>query len=62
MRAVIYSTVPPAIGNLTELARSVGIEPVAVITPRAVRDEAAAERRHAILTTAPEEPRCLLRR
>ena len=34
MRAVIYSTVLPAIQNLTELARAEGIEPVAVITPR----------------------------
>jgi methionyl-tRNA formyltransferase len=54
MRAVIYSTVAPAIENLTELARSVGIQPVAVITPRAARDAAAAERRNAILTSAPE--------
>jgi methionyl-tRNA formyltransferase len=54
VRAVIYSTVAPAIVGLVELARSVGIEPVAVITPRAARDAEAAERRNAILTEAPE--------
>jgi methionyl-tRNA formyltransferase len=54
MRAVIYSTVLPAIANLTELARSVGITPVAVITPRAVRDSHAEDRRNAILSEAPE--------
>lgn len=53
MRAVIYSTVLPAIVGLTELARSVGVEAVAVITPRAVRDAQAADRRNAILTDAP---------
>jgi methionyl-tRNA formyltransferase len=55
MRAVIYSTVLPAIETLAELARSVGIEPVAVITPRSARDTDAAERRDAILTSAPDE-------
>jgi methionyl-tRNA formyltransferase len=54
MRAVIYSTVPPVIENLTGLARSVGIEPVAVITPRAARNAVDAERRDAILSAAPE--------
>ena len=54
MRAVVYSTVLPAIVGLVELARSVGIEPVAVITPRAARDAEAAQRRDAILTDAPE--------
>jgi methionyl-tRNA formyltransferase len=54
VRAVIYSTVAPAIVGLVELARSVGIEPVAVITPRAARDAEAAERRNAILTETPE--------
>lgn len=54
MRAVVYSTVMPAIHGLVEQARSVGIEPVAVITPRAARDPEAAERRDAILTGAPE--------
>ena len=44
----------PAIANLTELAQSVGITPVAVITPRAARDRNAEERRNAILTEAPE--------
>jgi methionyl-tRNA formyltransferase len=55
VRAVIYSTVLPAIVGLTELARSVGVEPVAVITPRAVRDAHAADRRNAILSDAPAE-------
>ncbi len=55
MRAVIYSTVLPAIANLTELAQSAGITPVAVITPRAARDSEAEERRNVILTDAPEE-------
>ena len=53
MRAVIYSTVLPAIVGLTELARSVGVEPVAVITPRAVRDARAEDMRNAILIDAP---------
>jgi methionyl-tRNA formyltransferase len=53
VRAVIYSTVLPAIVGLTELARSVGVEPVAVITPRAVRDARAEDLRNAILTDAP---------
>ena len=54
MRAVIYSTVLPAIANLTELAQSVGVTPVAVITPRAARNRQAEERRNAILSEAPE--------
>jgi methionyl-tRNA formyltransferase len=54
VRAVIYSTVVPAIVGLVEHARSVGIEPAAVITPRAARDSEAAERRNAILAHAPE--------
>ena len=54
MRAVIYSTVMPAIVGLVEHAGSVGIEPVAVITPRAARDAEAAERRNAILAHAPD--------
>jgi methionyl-tRNA formyltransferase len=53
VRAVIYSTVLPAIVGLTELARSVGVEPVAVITPRAVRDARAEDLRNAILIDAP---------
>lgn len=55
MRAVIYSAVQPAIVGLDAAARSVGIEPVAVITSRAARDERAAQRRNAILDGAPEE-------
>jgi methionyl-tRNA formyltransferase len=54
IRAVIYSTVLPAIEGLTALAQSVGITPVAVITPRKVRDEHAADRRDAILAEAPD--------
>jgi methionyl-tRNA formyltransferase len=54
MRAVIYSTVLPAIENLVMCARSVGITPVAVITPRAARDSDAEERRNAILAAAPD--------
>ena len=54
MRAVIYSTVLPAIVGLGAAARSVGIEPVAVITPRAARNAQAAARRDAILASAPE--------
>lgn len=54
MRAVIYSTVLPAIENLVMCARSVGITPVAVITPRAARDSDGEERRNAILAEAPD--------
>jgi methionyl-tRNA formyltransferase len=54
IRAVIYTIVPQLIEHLATLAQSVGITPVAVITPRAVRDVAAEERRNAILTTAPD--------
>lgn len=54
IRAVIYSTVLPAIEGLTALSKSVGITPVAVITPRAARDGHAEERRNAILAEAPE--------
>jgi methionyl-tRNA formyltransferase len=54
VRAVIYSTVLPAIVGLTEAARSVGIETVAVITPRAARDANAVARRDAILASSPE--------
>ena len=54
VRAVIYSTVLPAIVGLRDAARSVGIEPVAVITPRAARDAQAIARRDAILAESPE--------
>jgi methionyl-tRNA formyltransferase len=54
VRAVVYSTVMPAIAGLVELARSVGIEAVAVITPRAARDANAVARRDAILASSPE--------
>ena len=53
MRAVIFSTVPPAVHGLVAAARSVGIEPVALLTPRAARDAEAAERRQALLAEAP---------
>lgn len=54
MRAVIYSSVLPAILALDATARSVGIEPLAVIAPRAARDAEAAARRDAILSGSPE--------
>jgi methionyl-tRNA formyltransferase len=54
VRAVVYSTVLPAIVGLSAAARSVGIETVAVITPRAARDATAAARRDAILASSPE--------
>lgn len=53
MRAVIFSTVPVAVHGLVTAARSVGIEPVALLTPRAVRDAEAAERRQALLAESP---------
>jgi methionyl-tRNA formyltransferase len=53
VRAVIYSSVPPAIVGLDAAARSVGVEPVAVIAPRAARDANARARRDAILEAAP---------
>ena len=53
MRAVIFSTVPPAVHGLVASARSVGIEPVALLTPRAARDAEAAERRQALLAESP---------
>ena len=54
VRAVIYSSVLPAIWNLTELAQAEGITCVAVITHRTVRDASGAERRNEILSSAPE--------
>ena len=54
MRAVIFSTFLPAIVGLDAAARSVGLEPVAVITPRAARNAEAEARRDAILTSSPE--------
>lgn len=55
MRAVIYSMIPPAIVGLVEAARAAGIEPVAVITPRAARDpEDDAARRASIVAETPE--------
>lgn len=53
MRAVIFSTVLPAIAGLVASARSVGIEPVAVLGPRHVRDADSLDRRDAILKEAP---------
>ena len=56
MRAVIYSMIAPAIVGLAGAARAAGIEPVAVITPRAARDQQHdVERRAAILAEAPED-------
>jgi hypothetical protein len=55
MRAVIYSMIPPAIAGLAEAARAAGIEPVAVITPRAARDsEGDDARRASIIAEAPD--------
>ena len=54
VRAVIFSTVLPAIVGLDAAARSVGLEPVAVITPRATRNAEAEARRDAILTSSLE--------
>jgi methionyl-tRNA formyltransferase len=54
VRALIFSTVLPAIVGLDAAARSVGLEPVAVITPRAARNAEAEARRDAILTSSPE--------
>jgi methionyl-tRNA formyltransferase len=53
VRAVIYSSVLPAVLGLDAAARSVGVEPVAVIAPRAARDAQARARRDAILNDAP---------
>ena len=47
MRAVIYSMIPLAIVGLDEAARAAGLEPVAVITPRAARDKEDADARRA---------------
>jgi len=55
VRVVIYSTVRPAIVALDAAARSVGLEPVAVIGPRATRDAQARARRDEILETAPAD-------
>jgi methionyl-tRNA formyltransferase len=55
MRAVIFSMVAPAIVGLSEAARAAGIEPVAVLTPHAARDEQEVERRAAILADTPDE-------
>ena len=54
MRVVIYSTILPAVAGLDAVARSCGLEPVAVITPRPKHgDEARVARASAILTDAP---------
>jgi methionyl-tRNA formyltransferase len=53
VRAVIFSDVLPAIRNLTAAARSVGVEPVAVLGPRNARDAAGAQRRDSLLGQAP---------
>ena len=54
MRAVIFSTVLPAIVGLTQSARSVGLEPVAVLTPRSMGHPDGVARRNEILDAAPE--------
>jgi methionyl-tRNA formyltransferase len=55
MRAVIYSMIPAAIVGLAEAARGAGIEPVAVLTPRAVRDAEDAGRRASLVAETPED-------
>jgi methionyl-tRNA formyltransferase len=55
VRAVIYSSVVPAIANLTEMARAEGITPLAVITPRTARNAADRKRRRQILKYSPDE-------
>jgi methionyl-tRNA formyltransferase len=55
VRAVIFSMIAPAIVGLTEAARAAGIEPVAVITPHAARDEEDMARRAAILAETPAD-------
>jgi methionyl-tRNA formyltransferase len=54
VRAVIFSTVPAAVHGLVASAHSVGIESVALLTPRAARDAEAAERRQALLAESPQ--------
>jgi methionyl-tRNA formyltransferase len=55
VRAVIYSMIAPAIVGLAGAARAAGIEPVAVITPRAGRNpQPDVERRAAILAETPD--------
>src|SRR5262245_8941283 len=54
VRAVIYSTAPPAIVGLDAAARAAGFEPVAVITSRDARNAEAEARRNAVLASSPE--------
>ena len=55
MRAVIYSMIPAGILGLAEAARMVGLEPVAVLTPRDVRSAEDVERRAAVVAEAPDD-------
>ena len=55
MRAVIYSMIPAGILGLAEAARAVGLEPVAVLTPRDVRSAEDAERRAAVIAETPDD-------
>jgi len=55
MRAVIYSMIPAGILGLAEAARMVGLEPVAVLTPRDVRSAEDADRRAAIVAETPDD-------
>ncbi len=56
MRVVIYSSILPALSGLDAIARSCGLEPVAVITPRPKGgDEARVGRAAAILTGSPAD-------
>jgi methionyl-tRNA formyltransferase len=55
MRAVIYSMIPAGILGLAEAARMVGLEPVAVLTPRDVRSAEDADRRAAVVAETPDD-------
>jgi methionyl-tRNA formyltransferase len=55
MRAVIYSMIPAAILGLAEAARGAGLEPVAVLTPRGVRNAEDAGRRALVVSETPDD-------
>jgi methionyl-tRNA formyltransferase len=55
MRAVLFSMIPAAIVGLAEAARGAGLEPVAVLTPREVRDPEDEVRRAAVVAETPDD-------
>jgi methionyl-tRNA formyltransferase len=56
VRVVLYSTILPAVTGLSAVARGLGLEPVAVITPRPrERDEDRTARATELLTGAPPD-------